>query len=96
MNCSLKSVCTFKNKNAEEGFKVLLAYSAIKVVFKRHFKDAQEVAQQKVTLFFKFYSPKKHITQHYDFTVLLRYDGTGQELTYWSVTLSWLAVTNIG
>ena len=50
-NCSLKSVCTFKNKNAEESFKVLLAYSLIKVIVKRHFKDAQEVAQQKVMLF---------------------------------------------
>ena len=44
-NCSLKSVCTFKNKNAEESFKVLLAYSAVKVVVKRHFKDAQEIAR---------------------------------------------------
>ena len=52
-NCSLKSVCTLKNKNAEESFKVWLAYSAIKFVVKRHFKDAKEVAQQKVTLFFQ-------------------------------------------
>ena len=57
---SLKSVCTFKNKNAEESFKVWLAYSAIKFIVKMHSKDAKEVAQQKVTLFFffKFYSPK--------------------------------------
>ena len=61
-NCSLKSVCTFKNKNAEDSFKVLLAYSLIKVVVKRHFKDTQEVAQQKVMVFFKFYSPKQDIT----------------------------------
>ena len=86
----------FKNKNAEECFKVLLAYSLTKVVVKRHFKDAQEVAQQKVMLFFKFYSPKQDITQHYDVIVLLRYDVTGQEVTYWSETLSWLAVTNTG
>ena len=46
-NRSLKSVCTFRNKNAEESFKLLLAYSAIKFVIKRHFKDAKEVAQQK-------------------------------------------------
>ena len=58
VNCSLKGVCTFKNKNAEESFKVWLAYSAVKFVVKRHFKDAKEVAQQKVTLFFKFYSLK--------------------------------------
>ena len=51
-NCSLKSVCTFKNKNAEESFKVWLAYSAIKFVVKRHFKDAKEVTQQKMMLFF--------------------------------------------
>ena len=51
-NCSLKNVCTFKNKNAEESFKVWLAYSAIKFVVKGHFKDAKEVA------FFKFYSRK--------------------------------------
>ena len=37
-NCFLKSVCTFKNKNAEESLKVWLAYSAIKFVVKRHFK----------------------------------------------------------
>ena len=29
-NFSLESVCTFKNKNAEESFKVWLVYSAIK------------------------------------------------------------------
>ena len=46
VNCSLKNVCTFKNKNAEESFKVWLAYWAIKFVVKRHFKDAKEVAQQ--------------------------------------------------
>ena len=57
-NCSLKCVCTFKNKNAEESFKVWLVYSAIKFVVKRLFKEAREVAQQKETLFFKFYSPK--------------------------------------
>ena len=59
-NCSLKSVCTFKNKNAKESFRVWLAYSAIKCIVKMHFKDAKEVAQQNVTLFFffKFYSPK--------------------------------------
>ena len=44
VDCSHKSVCTFKNKNAEESFKVWLAYSAIKFVVKRHFKDAKEVA----------------------------------------------------
>ena len=43
-NCSVKSACTFKNKkNAEESFKVWLAYSAIKFVDKRHFTDAEEV-----------------------------------------------------
>ena len=52
-NCSLKSVCTFKNKNEEKSFKVWLAYSSIKFAVKRHFKDAKEVAQQKVTLFFQ-------------------------------------------
>ena len=40
-NWSLKSVCTFENKNAEESFKVMLAYSAIKFVVKRHFKEAK-------------------------------------------------------
>ena len=44
-NCSLKSVCTFKKKNAKESFKVWLANSAIKFVVKMHFKDAKEAAQ---------------------------------------------------
>ena len=61
-NCSVKSVCTLKNKNAEKSFKVWLAYLAIKFVVKRHFKDAKDVAQQKVSLFFKFYSPKEYKT----------------------------------
>ena len=50
-NCSLKSVYTFKNKK-KKSFKVLLAYSAIKSIVKMHFKDAKEVTQQKVMLFF--------------------------------------------
>ena len=53
-NCSFKSVCTFKTKNAKESFKVWLAYSAIKFVVKMHFKDTKEDAQQKETLFFCF------------------------------------------
>ena len=57
-NFSLKCVCTFKTKNAKESFKVWLAYSAIKFVVKMHFKDAKEAAQQKETLFLRFYSPK--------------------------------------
>ena len=52
-DCSHESVCTLKNKNTEESFKMWLAYSAIKFVVKRHFKDAKEVAQQKVTLYFQ-------------------------------------------
>ena len=32
----------------------------------------------------------------YGITVHLRYDVTGQELTDWPKTLSWLAVTNTG
>ena len=51
-NCSLKSVCTFKKKNAKESFKVWLAYAAIKFVVKMHFKDAKEATQQKEILFF--------------------------------------------
>ena len=43
-NCSVK--------NAEESFKVWLAYSAIKFAVKRHFTDLKEVAQLKVSLFF--------------------------------------------
>ena len=84
----------FKNRNAKESFKVWLAYSAIKFVVKRHFKDAKAVAQQKVLLFFCQNLFTTAI--HYDVTVLLRYDVTGQELTYWPETLSWLAVTNTG
>ena len=41
----------FQKQNAEESFKVWLAYLAIKFVVKRHFKDAKEVTQQKVMLF---------------------------------------------
>ena len=58
---SLKSVCTFKNKQAKESFKVWLAYSAIKFDVKINFKDAKEDVQQKIMTFFfssKFYSPK--------------------------------------
>ena len=51
-NCSLKSVCTFKGKNAKESFKVWLAYSAIQFAVKMHFKVAKEAVQQKETLFF--------------------------------------------
>ena len=36
----------------KKSFKVWLAYSAIKFIVKMHFKDAKEVTQQKVTLFF--------------------------------------------
>ena len=42
----------FQNKNAKESFKVWLAYSALKVVVKMHFKDAKEAALQKETLYF--------------------------------------------
>ena len=75
-NCSLKSVCTFKKKNAKESFKVLLAYSAIFFV-KVHFKDTKEAAQQKETLFFQVPFIKVKQTSCYDVTVHLRYDVTG-------------------
>ena len=81
-NCSLKSVCTFKKKNAKESFKVWLAYLAIQFVFKMCFKDAKGAAQQKVTLFFFLVLfTKVKQTPRYDVTVHFRYDVTGQELT---------------
>ena len=95
-NCSLKSVCTFKKKIAKESFKVWLAYSAIKFVVKMHFKDTEEAAQQKETLFFQVLFTKVKQTSCHDITVHLRYDDTGQEQTDWPETLSWLAVTNTG
>lgn len=56
-NSSLKSGQIFKKKNAKESLKVWLAYSAIILVVKIVFKDAEEASQQKVTLFFfKYYS----------------------------------------
>ena len=61
-----------------------------------HFKDAKEAAQQKVTLFFQVLFTKVKHTSHYGVTVHLRYDVSGQELTDWPETLSWLAVTNTG
>ena len=95
-NCSLKSVCTFKKKNAKESIKVWLACSAIKFIVKMHFKDTKEAAQQKETLFFQVLFTKLKQTSCYDVTVHLRYDVTGQELIDWPETLSWLAVTNTG
>ena len=83
-------------KNAKESLKVKLAFSAIEFVVKMHFKDEKEAAQQKVTLFFKFYSPHVNPTSRYNVTAHLQYDVTGLELTAWLETLSWLAVTNSG
>ena len=85
-----------KRKMKKENLAVKLAFSAIKFVVKMHFKDEKEAAQQKVTLFFKFYSPKVKPTSRYNFTAHLQYDVTGMELTAWLETLSWLAVTNSG
>ena len=94
-NLSLKRGRFFKKKNAKETLKVKLAFSAIKIVVKMHFKDEKETAQQKVTVFFfKFYSPKVKPTSRYNVTAHLQYDVTGLELTAWFDTLSWLAVTN--
>ena len=86
----------FQKKNAKESLKVKLALSAIKCVVKMHFKDEKEAAQQKVTLFFKFYSPKVKPTSRYNVTAHLQYDVTGLELTAWFETLSCLAVKNSG
>ena len=97
VNCSLKSVCTFKTKNAKESFKVWLAYSSKKFVVKMHFKGTKEDAQQKETLFFfQVLFTKVKQTSCDDVTVHLRYDVIGQELTDRPETLSWLAVTNTG
>ena len=62
-NLSLKRGRSFKMKNANESFKVKLAFSAIKFVVKMHFKDEKEAAQQKVTLFFQvlFAECKSHV-----------------------------------
>ena len=92
-NLSLKRGWSFKKKNANESLKVKLAFSAIKIVVQMHFKDEKEAAQQKVTLFFKFYSPKVKPTSRYNATAHLQYDVTGLELTAWLETLSWLRVT---
>ena len=61
-----------------------------------HFKDEKEAAQQKVTLFFKFYSSKVKPTSRYNVNAHLHYDVTGLELTAWLEIWSWLAVTNSG
>ena len=95
-NLSLKRGRSLKKKNAKESVKVKLAFSPIKFVVKMHFKDEKESAQQTVTPFFKFYSPKVKPTSRYNVTAHLQYDVTGLELTAWLETLSWLAVTNSG
>ena len=86
----------FQKEKCKKRLKVKLAFSAIKIVVKKHFKDEKEAVQQKVTVFFKFYSPKVKLTSRYNVTVHLQYDVTGLELTAWLETLSWLAVTNSG
>ena len=62
-NLSLKRGLSFKKKNAKESLKVKLAFSAMKFVVKKHFKDEKEAAQQKVTLFFQvlFDENKTHV-----------------------------------
>ena len=84
----------FQKEKCKIKIKRKLAFSAIKCVVKMHFKDGKEAAQQKVTLFFKFYSPKVKSTPRYNVIALLQYDVTGLELTAWNETLSWLAVVN--
>ena len=73
-----------------------LAYSSIKFVVKMHFKDAKEAVQQKETLFFKVYSPNSNKLYAMTSPYTCDYDVTGQDLTDWPETLSWLAVTNTG
>ena len=51
-----------KRKMKKKSIKVKLAFSAIKIVVKMHFKDEKEAAQQKVTVFFQvlFAESKTH------------------------------------
>ena len=71
----------FQEEKCKRKLKVKLAFSAIKSVVKMHFKDEKEAARQKVTLFFKFYSPKVKPTSRYNVTAHLQYDVTGLEQT---------------
>ena len=50
-------------KNAKESLKVKLAFPAIRIVVKMHFKEEKEAAQQKVTVFFQvlFAESKTHV-----------------------------------
>ena len=75
----------FAKKNAKESLKVWLA---IKFAVKMHFKNAKEVTQQKVTLFFQVLSIEVKPTSRYDITKHLGYDFTGLELTGWPETFS--------
>ena len=44
----------FRKEKCKRKLKVKLAYSAIKIVVKMHFKDEKEAAQQKVTVIMEY------------------------------------------